>query len=113
MLSGVTWLAGIWGQTWAALMTTLIVLFVAAIITLLMLAFFPIFSLATGAQVSLKPDGLWILLAVVSFNGVGKETLFRGYVYGGLRREAGRPFRQAGFIFMIIFTAVHLMLFVI
>ena len=85
---------------------------VAAIIALLMLAFFPIFSLATGAKISLKADWLWILLAIVTFNGIGEETLFRGYVFGGLRREAGLSFRQAGFISMLIFAAVHLLLFI-
>jgi membrane protease YdiL (CAAX protease family) len=85
---------------------------VATIIALLMLAFFPVFSLATGAQISLKSDWLWILLAIVTFNGIGEETLFRGYVFGGLRRDAGLSFRQAGFISMIIFAAVHLLLFI-
>ena len=84
---------------------------VAAIIASVMLAFFPVFSLSTGAQIRLQPNGLWILLAIVTFNGIGEETLFRGYVFGGLRRDAGLSFRQAGFISMLIFAAVHLLLF--
>lgn len=74
---------------------TLRALSVATIITLLMLGFFPIFSLSTGAQVSLKQDWLWILLAIVTFNGIGEETLFRGFVLGGLRRDAALSFRRA------------------
>ena len=106
---GVTWLAGLWDQTWAALVITAFMLAVAVlleklffrhnlsqglstlglgrphgrailaalIIVLFMLAFFPIFSLTTGAQISLKSDWLWILLAIVTFNGIGEETLFR------------------------------------
>lgn len=141
---GVTFLAARWGQTWAALIVTAImvlvaVLFekqafkkdaaqglqalgygkpnrpailVAAIIGLIMLAFFPIFSLATGAQITLKADWFWILVGAIALNGVGEETLFRGYVFGGLRREAGLSFRQAGFISMAIFAAVHLLLFI-
>jgi membrane protease YdiL (CAAX protease family) len=85
---------------------------VAAIIGLSMLVFFPVFSLATGTQITLKADWLWILVGVVALNGIGEETLFRGYVVGGLRREAGLSFRQAGFISMAIFAAVHLLLFV-
>jgi membrane protease YdiL (CAAX protease family) len=85
---------------------------VAAIIGLVMLAFFPIFSLITGAHITLKPNWLWILVGAIALNGVGEETLFRGYVFGGLRREAGMSFRQAGFISMIVFAAVHLLLFV-
>jgi membrane protease YdiL (CAAX protease family) len=84
----------------------------ALIIGIIMLAFFPVFSLITGAQISLKPDWLWILLAIVALNGIGEETLFRGYVFGGLRREAELSFRQAGFISMAIFAAVHLLLFI-
>jgi membrane protease YdiL (CAAX protease family) len=85
---------------------------VAVIIGLIMLAFFPIFSLVTGAQITLKADWLWILVGAIALNGIGEETLFRGYVFGGLHREAGLSFRQAGFISMAIFAAVHLLLFV-
>jgi membrane protease YdiL (CAAX protease family) len=84
----------------------------AAVIGFSMLAFFPIFSLVTGAQITLKADWLWILVGAIALNGIGEETLFRGYVFGGLRREAGLSFRQAGFISMAIFAAVHLLLFV-
>jgi membrane protease YdiL (CAAX protease family) len=141
---GVTWLAGLLDQTWAALIVTTVMLFTAVLfeklffkysisrgllalgfgrpnlrailaasmIAVIMLAFFPVFSLSTGAQVSLKSDWLWILLAIVTLNGIGEETLFRGYVFGGLRKEAGLSFRRAGFISMIIFAAVHLLLFI-
>jgi membrane protease YdiL (CAAX protease family) len=85
---------------------------VAFIIAVIMLVFFPVFSLSTGAQITLKSDWLWILLAIIVLNGIGEETLFRGYVFGGLRREARMSFRQAGFISMIIFAAVHLLLFI-
>lgn len=141
---GVTWLAGLFDQTWAALIVTGIMVFAAvsferlffkysppqgflalgfgrpnpravlaaSIIAVIMLAFFPVFSLSTGAQIGLKPDWLWILLAIVTLNGIGEETLFRGYVFGGLRKEGRLSFRQAGFISMIIFAAVHLLLFI-
>ena len=141
---GVTFLAALLDQTWAALIVTAImvlvaVLFerqafkkdavqglraigygrpdprailVAVIIGLVMLAFFPIFSLVTGAQITLKPNWWWILAGAIALNGIGEETLFRGYVFGGLRREADLPFRQAGFISMAIFAAVHLLLFI-
>lgn len=85
---------------------------VAVIIGFIMLAFFPIFSLVTGAQITLKANWLWILVGAIALNGIGEETLFRGYVFGGLRREAGLSFRRAGFISMAIFAVVHLLLFV-
>lgn len=141
---GVTWLAGLLDQTWAALIVTALMIvvgllferlffkrdaaqglnalgygqpnpravLVAAIIGLIMLAFFPIFSAVTGAQISLKADWLWIILGAIALNGIGEETLFRGYVFGGLRKEAGLSFRRAGFVSMIIFAAVHLLLFI-
>ena len=140
---GVTQLTSVLDQTWAALITSAIMLvvtvalesllfkretakglsalgfgrpnlraaLVAAIITTLMLAFFPIFTFSTGAQVRIKPAWLWILLAIVTFNGFAEETLFRGFVFGGLRKDATLSFRRAGFISMIIFAAVHLLLF--
>src|SRR5512145_548000 len=141
---GITWVARLLDQTWAALIVAALMLVVALalekvffgrdplqglqalgfgrpnaralvvalIIGAVMLAFFPIFSILTGAQISLRSDWLWILVAIIVFNGIGEETLFRGYVFGGLRRDAGLPFRQAGFISMIIFAAVHLVLFI-
>ena len=141
---GVTFLAALLDQTWAALIVTAIMvlvallferqafkhnaaqglraigygkpnpraILVAAIIGLTMLAFFPIFSLVTGAQITLKAVWLWILVGAIALNGIGEETLFRGYVFGGLRREAGLSFRQAGLISMAIFAAVHLLLFI-
>jgi len=85
---------------------------VSTIIALLMLGFFPIFSLLSGAQVTLKADWLWIFVAIITLNGIGEETLFRGYVFGGLRNKAGLSFRRAGFVSMIIFAGVHLLLFI-
>jgi membrane protease YdiL (CAAX protease family) len=140
---GVTRLSAAFDQTWAAMLTTMIMLTVAVIleklffkrglaqglsalgfgrstagalsvagmIVALMLAFFPIYSFSTGAQISLKSGWWWILLSIVVFNGIGEETLFRGFVFGGLRRDASLSFRWAGFISMIIFAAVHLLLF--
>jgi len=141
---GVTWLAALLDQTWAALIVTAVMIFVAllferqafkhdaaqglraigygrpnprailvaVIIGLIMLVFFPIFSLVMGAQITLKANWLWILAGAIALNGIGEETLFRGYVFGGLRKEAGLSFRRAGFISMAIFAAVHLLLFV-
>ena len=79
---------------------------------MIMQMFFAIFSFATGAQITLRSDWLWILLGAIVLNGLGEETLFRGYIFGGLRKKAGLTFRQAGFVSMVIFAAVHLLLFI-
>jgi membrane protease YdiL (CAAX protease family) len=84
---------------------------VAAVVTLVMLAFFPVFAAATGADISLKADWWWILAGAVALNGIGEEALFRGYVFGGLRR-AGLSFARAGGVSLVVFALVHLFLFV-
>jgi membrane protease YdiL (CAAX protease family) len=85
-------------------------LMAAVIIVAAMLAFFPIYSIATGTPLSLKTDWLWVLVGAVALNGLAEETLFRGFVFGHLR-QAGHSFRRAGVISMLIFGAVHLFLF--
>src|SRR5689334_22555593 len=42
---------------------------VAGIIALIMLAFFPLFTLATGVPVNLRSDWWWILIGAVALNG--------------------------------------------
>jgi membrane protease YdiL (CAAX protease family) len=74
------------------------------------LLFFPVLSLATGARLSLNGDWLWTLAGIVVFNGFAEETLFRGYVFGNLRR--GNSFLGAGLISLLFFAAAHLFLFI-
>jgi membrane protease YdiL (CAAX protease family) len=75
-----------------------------------MLLFFPVLSLVSGVRLSLKSDWLWTLTGIIAFNGLAEETLFRGYVFGNLRRV--NSFLRAGFLSLILFAAVHLYLFV-
>ncbi len=84
---------------------------VAAILALVMLAFFPAFALVTGARIALRADWWWLLIGAVALNGVAEETLFRGYVFGGLRR-GGFSFSRAATVSMVIFAGVHLFLFI-
>ena len=85
-------------------------LIAAAVIVAAMLAFFPVYSIATGTPLSLKSDWLWVLVGAIALNGLAEETLFRGFVFGHLR-QAGHSFRRAAVISMLIFGAVHLFLF--
>jgi membrane protease YdiL (CAAX protease family) len=75
-----------------------------------MLAFFPLYSVATGTPLGLKSDWLWVLVGAIALNGLAEETLFRGFVFGHLR-QAGHSFRRAAVISLLIFGAVHLFLF--
>ena len=85
-------------------------LLVAAVVALIMLAVFLLFTRLAGVQVSLSGDWLWILLGAVALNGIAEEALFRGFVFGGLRR-AGLTFRRSAAISMALFALVHLLLF--
>lgn len=85
---------------------------VAVIVSALMLLFFPLFTWLTGTAITLKPNWRWIVIGAVALNGIAEETLFRGFVFGHLRREGqGMSFRRAGWIALVIFAAVHLYLF--
>jgi len=83
---------------------------VAVILSVAMLAFFPVVSLVWGVPMELRSDWLWILAGAIALNGIGEETLFRGFIFGHLRR-AGSSFVRAGLIALLIFTAIHLLLF--
>jgi membrane protease YdiL (CAAX protease family) len=83
----------------------------ATLISLGMLAFFPVYSLVTGTPFTLRGDWAWILLGAIVLNGLAEETLFRGFVFGHLR-QAGHSFGRAGLISLAIFGAVHLYLFI-
>jgi membrane protease YdiL (CAAX protease family) len=84
---------------------------VAVILSVAMLAFFSAVSLVWGVHMELHGDWLWILVGAIVLNGIGEETLFRGFIFGHLRR-AGLSFVRAGLIALLIFTAIHLLLFV-
>lgn len=81
----------------------------AALIGALMLGFFPVFSLVAGASLVLR-DG-WALLVpgLLAQGGIAEEALFRGYLYGHLRRTRG--YWRAACLSVLPFVAVHLLLF--
>ena len=84
---------------------------VSIILTVGMATFLPIYSVATGVPISLKADWLWVLIGAIALNGIAEETLFRGYVFGHLR-QGGHSYWRAGFTSLLIFSLVHLFLFV-
>ena len=65
---------------------------------------------ASGAAVSYDSVTLWLLPGLFAQAGVAEETLFRGYLFGHVRRHL--PFWRAAFTSMIPFVAVHVFLFV-
>ena len=68
------------------------------------------FVAASGAEVTFDAMSVWLLPGLFMQAGVAEETLFRGYLFGDLRRRF--PFWRAWFASMIPFVAVHLFLFI-
>jgi membrane protease YdiL (CAAX protease family) len=69
-----------------------------------------VYSLITDATVTIRQGSLWLLPGLFAQGGVAEETVFRGYLFGHLRR--GRSFWRAAGLSTLPFVAVHLTLFV-
>jgi membrane protease YdiL (CAAX protease family) len=75
----------------------------------LLLAFFPVFARARGAPLGMHEGWLPLVPGLFAQAGVGEETLFRGYLFGHLRRQ--RSFWRAAALSVPPFVAAHLLLF--
>lgn len=84
-------------------------LLAGCLIGLLLLAYFPIFSALTGTPIVLRADWFTFLPGLFGQGGIAEETLFRGFAFRHLRE--GRTFRQATLLSLLLFTAIHLLLF--
>lgn len=82
---------------------------VSIFICVMLLAFYPAFSLVTGAKLTLHDYWFGMFLGVFAQAGVAEEVLFRGYLFGHLRR--GRTFWHAALLSLLPFVAVHVLLF--
>ena len=81
----------------------------AAGICSLLLAVIPIFALVTGASVTVDPDAPLLAAGMAMQAGVAEELLFRGFLFGRLRRE--RTFWRAAVASLPPFLVAHLFLF--
>jgi membrane protease YdiL (CAAX protease family) len=79
-------------------------------ISALLLFVIPLYGQLTDATATIRDGSLWLLPGLFAQGGVAEETLFRGYLFGHLRR--GRSFRRAALLSTLPFVAVHLTLFV-
>jgi membrane protease YdiL (CAAX protease family) len=68
-----------------------------------------LFLFATQTRLSFYPGWIALVPGLFAQAGVAEETLFRGYLFGHLRR--GRSFRRAATLSMLAFAGVHLFLF--
>ena len=75
----------------------------------LLLLVVPLFSAMTGASATIDAASLRLLPGLFAQAGIAEETLFRGYLFGHLRR--GRSFWRAAVLSMAPFVVVHLLLF--
>ncbi len=82
---------------------------VAGGIGLMLASVVPLFARATSGSVDLVPGWAALVPGLFAQAGVAEETLFRGYLFGHLRR--GRSFWRAASVSMLPFVAVHLFLF--
>ena len=84
-------------------------LLLAAAISGALLGVLPGFALATGTTIALEPGWSAFLPGLFAQAGIAEEVLFRGYLFGHLRR--GRSFWRAAVIATGPFVLVHLILF--
>jgi membrane protease YdiL (CAAX protease family) len=74
-----------------------------------MLAVIPAYAAWHGASVMAYPGWVWLLPGLFAQAGIAEEALFRGYLFGRLRR--GHSFWRAAALATAPFVVVHLILF--
>lgn len=82
----------------------------ALLVSGLLLAVIPLHGHLTSAAWALRSGWQALLVGLVAQAGIAEETLFRGYLFGHLRRH--HTFWRAAALSMPPFVAVHLMMFV-
>jgi membrane protease YdiL (CAAX protease family) len=80
----------------------------ALLVSLALLAYFPIFALVSGQPLALRDGWQWIALGVLLQGGIAEELLWRGYLFRHLR--ARRDFWRAAAFAMIFMVAQHTLL---
>jgi membrane protease YdiL (CAAX protease family) len=74
-----------------------------------LLAYFPVFAMATGARLELLPGAALLAIGMIAQGGLAEEVVFRGFVFRRFR--VGRTFWRAALLASIPFIAVHTLLF--
>lgn len=82
---------------------------VALMLSLLLVGATAIWFAATGATSRFHPNAIWLALGILAQGGIAEELVFRGYLFGHLRRK--RPFWRAALLSVAPFSIVHLTLF--
>lgn len=82
---------------------------VAIILCLTLIMALPLVASIIGGTIEFQPKWLWLVPGLFAQAGVAEETLFRGFLFGHVRRA--HSFWRAAFLSSLPFTAVHLILF--
>lgn len=77
-----------------------------AALSLALLACLPLLARIVGAELELRNGAAWLALGMLAQGGVAEETLFRGLMYGHLRRS--RTFWRAAALSAVPFAVAHL-----
>jgi membrane protease YdiL (CAAX protease family) len=78
----------------------------AAVVSVLVLAIYPITTARAGAPLTVVPDWPWVLIGLFAFHGLAEELVWRGYAFRRLR--AGRSFARAVFWTMPLVATTHI-----
>lgn len=81
----------------------------AAVLTAVMLLFFPVFGAFAGVHMQLHPDAALLAVGILAQGGIAEEAVFRGFLFRRLR--AGRSFWGAASLATVPFVLVHSLLF--
>jgi membrane protease YdiL (CAAX protease family) len=82
---------------------------IAAILAVVLIVAAAVFLWARRAHIELTANASWLALGMVAQGGLAEELVFRGYLFGHMRRS--RSFWRAALLSMVPFSAVHLFLF--
>ncbi|HEU4380993.1 MAG TPA: CPBP family intramembrane glutamic endopeptidase [Hyphomicrobiaceae bacterium] len=84
-------------------------LLAAFVVCMVLLATLPVCAWLRGVSLSVYPAWAWLLPGLFAQAGIAEEALFRGYLFGRLRR--GRTFWRAAALAAVPFVLVHVILF--
>lgn len=74
-----------------------------------LLCTYPLLGFLLNVPIILADNWQWNIIGLMFTAGMAEEILFRGYLFGGLRRKMS--FRKAALISAFCFTAAHLIMF--
>lgn len=75
----------------------------------ILLAYFPIFAMATDARLGLLPGAAALAVGMLAQGGLAEEVVFRGFVFRRFR--VGRKFWRAASLAAVPFATIHALLF--